>query len=151
VFLVTGNFYVIKTYNNSTAYALSVALLGDAVRGAGGLVAQWPTHDRPLSEAQVLRVQAKLKKLGYDVGEVDGKIGDTLRAAVRAFQERNGVAPDGYPDLALLKQVSASRCLFSPDGLKPPWKETGRPVLRCSLAPPLRRAGAPPISEESRS
>jgi membrane-bound lytic murein transglycosylase B len=151
VFLVTGNFDVIKTYNNSTAYALSVALLGDAVRGARGLVTQWPTHDRPLSEAQVLRVQAKLKKLGYDVGEVDGKIGDTLRAAVRAFQERNGVAPDGYPDLALLKQVSASRCLFSPDGLKPPWKETGRPVLRCSLAPPLRRAGAPPISEESRS
>ena len=33
VFLVTSNFDVIKTYNNSTAYALSVALLGDAVKG----------------------------------------------------------------------------------------------------------------------
>ena len=32
MFLVTSNFDVIETYNNSTAYALSVALLGDAVR-----------------------------------------------------------------------------------------------------------------------
>ena len=45
VFLVTSNFDVIKTYNNSTAYALSVGLLGDAVTGSPGPVAQWPTHD----------------------------------------------------------------------------------------------------------
>ena len=36
VFLVTSNFDAIKTYNNSTAYALSVGLLGDAVSGAPG-------------------------------------------------------------------------------------------------------------------
>jgi len=132
VFLVTSNFDVIKTYNNSTAYALSVALLGDAVKGGHSLVAQWPTHDRQLSEAQVRRLQAKLKTLGYEVGAIDGKIGDALRAAVRAFQERNGLAPDGYPDLALLKQVSASRCWFSRDGLKPPSKEA---VWRCGIPP----------------
>ena len=34
VFLVTSNFDVIKTYNNSTAYALAAGLLGDAVEGA---------------------------------------------------------------------------------------------------------------------
>ena len=33
VFLVTSNFDVIKIYNDSTAYALPVALLGDAVKG----------------------------------------------------------------------------------------------------------------------
>ncbi len=49
VFLVTSNFDVIKTYNNSTAYALSVGLLGDAMAGRPGLVAKWPTHDRPLT------------------------------------------------------------------------------------------------------
>ncbi len=38
VFLVTSNFDVIKTYNDSTAYALSVALLGDAVKGGRPLV-----------------------------------------------------------------------------------------------------------------
>ena len=85
VFLVTSNFDVIKTYNNSTAYALSVGLLGDAVAGRQGLVAQWPVHDHPLTAAQIQKLQAKLKKMGYEVGNVDGKIGDTLRSAVGAL------------------------------------------------------------------
>ena len=109
VFLVTSNFDVIKAYNNSTAYALSVALLGDAAEGGGGLVAAWPTGDRPLTAAQTRRLQAKLKKMGYDVGKVDGKSGDAMRSAVRAYQERNGLAPDGYANLALFKRVSAAR------------------------------------------
>ena len=108
-FVVTSNFDVIKAYNNSTAYALSVTLLGDAVEAGGGLVAQWPTQDHPLTAAQTQRLQAKLKKMGYDVGEIDGKVGDALRSAVRAYQEHNGLAPDGYADLALFKRVSAMR------------------------------------------
>jgi membrane-bound lytic murein transglycosylase B len=105
VFVVTSNFDVIKAYNNSTAYAISVALLGEAVKGGGGLIAPWPTEDRPLTAAQTQRLQAKLKKMGFDVGEIDGKIGDALRAALRAYQERNGLAPDGYANLALFKRV----------------------------------------------
>jgi lytic murein transglycosylase len=132
VFLVTSNFDVIKTYNDSTAYALAVALLGDAVKSGRPLQAQWPTHDPQLSEAQVRRLQAKLKALGDDDGKIDGKIGDQLRAGIRAFQERNGLAPDGYPTPALLIEVSASRCLASRAGLKPPSKE-----WRCGVSPPL--------------
>ena len=106
VFLVTSNFDVIKTYNNSTAYALSVGLLGDAVKGGSGLVARWPA-DRPLTAAQIQGLQVKLKRMGYDVGEIDGKAGDELRSAVRAYQERNGLKPDGYADLALFRRVNA--------------------------------------------
>jgi membrane-bound lytic murein transglycosylase B len=109
VFLVTSNFDVIKTYNNSTAYALSVGLLGDAVTGSPGPVARWPTHDRPLTAAQVQRLQVKLKKMGYEIGKVDGKIGDALRSALCAYQERNGLAPDGYASQALFSRVSALR------------------------------------------
>ena len=107
VFLVTSNFDVIKTYNNSTAYALSVGLLGDAVAGRQGIVAQWPVHDHPLTAAQIQKLQAKLKKMGYEVGKIDGKIGDTLRSAVGAFQEHNGLTPDGYANQALFRGVSA--------------------------------------------
>jgi membrane-bound lytic murein transglycosylase B len=109
VFLVTSNFDVIKTYNNSTAYALSVALLGDAVRGGLGVLAPWPTGDPPLSAAQTLTLQAELNKMGFDAGPVDGKIGDALRSAVRAYQERNGLSPDGYVNLPLFKRVSGIR------------------------------------------
>ena len=37
IFLVTTNFDVVKQYNSSTAYALAVALLGDAVDGRSSL------------------------------------------------------------------------------------------------------------------
>ena len=109
VFLVTSNFDAIKTYNNSTAYALSVGLLGDAVTGGPALTAQWPTHDHPLTAAQIQKLQSQLKKMGYDVGKIDGKIGDTLRSAVSAYQERNGLPPDGYANQALFSRVSALR------------------------------------------
>ena len=69
-----SNFDVIRTYNNSTAYALSVGLLGDAVTGSPGPVAQWPVHDRPLTATQIQRLQVKLEKMGYDVGKVDAGV-----------------------------------------------------------------------------
>jgi len=109
VFLVTSNFDVIKAYNNSTAYALSVAVLGDAVKGGLGVIAPWPTADPTLTAAQIRSLQARLKEIGYDVGETDGKIGDALRSAVRAYQEHNALPPDGYADLALFKRITAAQ------------------------------------------
>lgn len=41
-FLVTHNFKVIKSYNNSTSYALGVCLLGDRIAGWGPLKGRWP-------------------------------------------------------------------------------------------------------------
>jgi membrane-bound lytic murein transglycosylase B len=109
IFLVTANFDVIKSYNPSTAYALAVALLGDGIAGGSGVQTEWPKPDRPLAEAQVRRLQATLKTMGYGVGKIDGKPGDALRAAVCAWQERHGLAPDGYADLALLKRVGSQK------------------------------------------
>ncbi len=106
---MTSNFDVIKTYNASTSYALAVALLGDAIEGGAGLKAGWPRSDRVLSENQVRRLQANLKKMGYDVGEIDGMVGDSLRSAVRAYQERNGLSPDGYADWVLLSRIDAGK------------------------------------------
>jgi membrane-bound lytic murein transglycosylase B len=105
IFLVTPNFKVIKSYNNSTSYALGVALLGDRARGGGALQAAWPVHDRQLNAAQMREVQTRLKKMGYDVGEVDGKIGESVRAALRAYQQKTGQVSDGYPTLALLLKM----------------------------------------------
>ena len=102
VLLITENFAVIKTYNNSSSYALAVALLGDQCFGRGGVKAAWPTHDRNLSAVQLKHMQAKLSALGYPVGKIDGKIGEQMRAAIRAYQVKLGWPPDGYPTPALL-------------------------------------------------
>lgn len=56
VFLVTPNFRVIKSYNNSVSYALGVALLGDRIAGWGPLSTPWPVAAVP---AAVVRRMAK--------------------------------------------------------------------------------------------
>jgi membrane-bound lytic murein transglycosylase B len=105
IFLITRNFFVIKSYNNSTSYALGVALLGDRAMGGAPLKGEWPVHDRQLNAGEMRQMQTRLKKMGYDVGEVDGKIGDAGRAAIRAWQEKAGLIPDGYPTLAVLSKM----------------------------------------------
>lgn len=47
--------------------------------------------------------------MGYDPGEVDGMAGEALRSAVRKYQERNGLPPDGYADLSLVKRIESGR------------------------------------------
>ncbi len=64
LFLVTANFQTIKSYNNSTAYALGVALLGDAVLKGVVLQAPWPVHDPMLSEDDVRDLQNSTAQIG---------------------------------------------------------------------------------------
>ena len=105
IFLVTANFKVIKSYNNSTAYAFGVGLLGDAIFGRGRVRVAWPVHDVPLTQDEVREMQTRLKALGYEVGDIDGHAGEALGAALRAYQESIGATPDGYPTPALLKKL----------------------------------------------
>ena len=88
---------------------LGVALLGDAVTGRGGLKAAWPTGDKPLADRDIREMQRALAKRGFEVGEVDGRVGDRLQSALRAYQESIGVAPDGYPTLSLLRRLEGRR------------------------------------------
>ena len=73
--------------------------------GGPGVKTAWPIRDRQLTPAQIRELQAKLKKMGYDVGEIDGRAGEMLRTAVCAYQEKNGRTPDGYPTLDLLENI----------------------------------------------
>ena len=105
VFLVTSNFGVIKRYNASDAYALGVASLGDLLNGGARIRASWPTEDPLLALAQRIELQRALTRLGYDVGDPDGRIGSRTRAAIRDFQQRAGLRPDGYPNRRVLEAL----------------------------------------------
>ncbi len=105
IFLVTSNFNVIKRYNASDAYALGVASLGDLLNGGARIRASWPTEDPLLALAQRIELQRALTRLGYDVGNPDGRIGSRTREAIRDFQVRAGMRPDGYPNRRVLEAL----------------------------------------------
>ena len=104
-FLVFRNYDAIYAYNAAESYALAIALLSDALRGGAGLQAAWPTGDPGLSRAQRRELQSLLIGRGPDIGEVDGLLGERSRTAIRAEQERLGLAPDGRAGQALLARL----------------------------------------------
>ncbi|MBF9234752.1 lytic murein transglycosylase [Microvirga alba] len=108
-FLVTENYNVIKTYNSSDAYAMGVAYLGDRVMGGSPIQGAWPKDEPLLDKDQRQEVQKRLAGLGLYEGDADGKLGSKTREAVRNFQLKRGLIPDGYADLATLRELRAAR------------------------------------------
>jgi membrane-bound lytic murein transglycosylase B len=101
-FLVGRNFRVILRYNSSTAYALAVGHLADRIAGGSPLVATWPDH-RALMRGEREELQHLLTARGFDIGGVDGIIGEQTRGAIRAFQRNRGLPADGHPSAELLR------------------------------------------------
>lgn len=109
VFLLTSNFDVIKTYNSSDAYAMGVGHLGDRIAGRAAIQGSWPVSAPRLTKPQIQQVQRRLKALGLYAGDGDGRVGSGTREAVRQYQARNGIIPDGYPTPALLARLTSGR------------------------------------------
>uniref|UniRef100_UPI003BAD88AD lytic murein transglycosylase n=1 Tax=Stappia sp. TaxID=1870903 RepID=UPI003BAD88AD len=108
-FLMLRNFFVIKRYNNATAYALAVGHLADRVRGGGPFVHEWDRSALPLNRSEVKELQNLLNRRGYSVGSADGMAGPATRRGIRAFQRAIGVIPDGFASQRLLARVRAGR------------------------------------------
>ena len=95
VFLVFKNFDAIYNYNAAESYALAIAHLSDRLQGSGGFSKAWPTDDAGTSRAERREIQQFLLNKGYDIGSVDGLIGDKSRQAIRQEQIRLGLSPTG--------------------------------------------------------
>ena len=88
---------------------MGVGHLGDRIYGGEPIQAAWPVNQRQLDREQRLDLQRRLASLGYDLGEPDGKLGSKTRDAVRDFQERRGLVPDGHATVALLETLRGGR------------------------------------------
>lgn len=95
-FLMTGNYLVLKGYNFSDSYALSVAHLADRLKGGGDFATDWPRATKFPDLAQRQAIQAKLRQLGLYNGAVDGRIGPVTQAAYARFQASRGEVADGF-------------------------------------------------------
>ncbi len=105
VFLITKNFDMIRAYNASDAYALTVAHLGDRIKGGSPFAKAWPSAMPQLSADERVEFQQRLQALGYDLGEIDGRIGSKTRNALRQEQIKRGQVPDGWPSPSALKML----------------------------------------------
>ena len=104
-FLATENFMVLKSYNFSDAYALSVGHLADRIANRHAPLAGNWNVERPLNKAERIAMQEKMKALGYAVPRTDGRIGLEMRGVIRDYQKRNGMTPDGHADVAVHDSV----------------------------------------------
>ena len=103
-FLVTDNFYVLKSYNMSDLYALFIATVSDGIEGKGGFIEPWQKIDE-LYQSDVLNLQTKLQSQGYDIGKADGFAGFKTRRSIGLWQQKHGQKPTCFPSRSLIADI----------------------------------------------
>jgi len=105
-FLALPNHFAIRTYNNSTSYALGIGLLADRFAGGGPLVTPWP-QETPLSLSDRMAAQIALARIGFNPGPADGVVGANTRKALRAWQQSQQLPADGYMSSDMVARLKA--------------------------------------------
>lgn len=107
-FLAYENFDAYTEWNNSLIYATTAGYLATRIAGA-------PRMQRPqrpiaqLSFSQMKELQQLLVRAGFNVGKLDGILGQNTRIAVKAMQERFGLPADAWPTAELLAYLRNGR------------------------------------------
>jgi len=103
-FLAYANFAAYTEWNNSLIYSTTAGYLASRIAGAPPMrkvtapVAQLPFNE--IKELQQLLVRA-----GFNVGKVDGVLGQQSRSAVKAMQIKYGLPADSWPTAELLARM----------------------------------------------
>ncbi len=105
-FLTYANFAAYTEWNNSLIYSTTAGYLATRIAGAAPMrrpsaqIAQLPFNE--LKEMQQL-----LTRAGFNVGKIDGIMGQQSRSAVKAMQLKYGLPADSWPTAELLTQLRA--------------------------------------------
>ncbi len=103
-FLAYPNFDIYTEWNNSLTYATTAAYLATRIDGAGPM-SRGRGHIPDLTDADTKEVQRLLTDRGYDVGKIDGLVGEKTRAAVKDMQIKFKMPADSYPTPELLSAL----------------------------------------------
>ena len=112
-FLAYPNFAAYTEWNNSLIYSTTAGYLAARIAGSppmrkpAGAVAQLPFNE--IKELQQLLVRA-----GFDVGKVDGVMGQQSRTAVKAMQVKYGLPADSWPTAELLARMRGGTAQAQP-------------------------------------
>jgi hypothetical protein len=103
-FLAYPNFAAYTEWNNSLIYATTAAYLATRIAGAPPMhkpsapIAQLPFND-------IKQLQTLLTKQGFNVGKIDGVLGQQSRTAIKAMLVKYGLPADSWPTAELLARM----------------------------------------------
>jgi lytic murein transglycosylase len=103
-FLAYANFAAYTEWNNSLIYSTTAAYLAARIAGA-------PPMRRPVAAVaqlpfnEIKELQQLLVRSGFDVGKVDGVLGQQSRTAIKAMQVKYGLPADSWPTAELLARM----------------------------------------------
>ncbi len=107
-FLAYANFAAYTEWNNSLIYSTTAAYLATRIAGAGPMrKPATPVAQLPFNEIKEL--QQLLAKQGFNVGKIDGILGQQSRIAVKTMQTKYGLPADSWPTADLLARMRGPR------------------------------------------
>jgi lytic murein transglycosylase len=107
-FLAYPNFQVYLKWNQSLVYSTTAAYFATRLAGAPQL-SHGSGELALLSPAQLKEVQEILGKSVFDIGKIDGVVGQNTRAAVKAMQIKLGLPADSYPTMEFYERLRRGR------------------------------------------
>ncbi|MBR0903997.1 lytic murein transglycosylase [Bradyrhizobium liaoningense] len=112
-FLAYANFAAYTEWNNSLIYSTTAAYLASRIAGAAPMrQSAVPVVQLPLNELKEL--QQHLVRAGFNVGKVDGVMGQLSRTAVKAMQIKYGLPADSWPTVELLARMRGGTAQVQP-------------------------------------
>ncbi len=103
-FLAYANFAAYTEWNNSLIYSTTAGYLASRIAGAPPMrPPAAPVVQLPLNELKEL--QQLLVRAGFNVGKVDGVMGQLSRTAVKTMQVKYGLPADSWPTAELLARM----------------------------------------------
>ncbi|HEY0235771.1 MAG TPA: lytic murein transglycosylase [Afipia sp.] len=103
-FLAYANFGAYTEWNNSLIYSTTAAYLASRIAGAAPMrKPAVPVVQLPFNEIKEL--QQLLVRAGFNVGKIDGVLGQQSRIAVKTMQVKYGLPADSWPTAELLARM----------------------------------------------
>jgi lytic murein transglycosylase len=103
-FLAYPNFAAYTEWNNSLIYSTTAGYLATRIAGAAPMLRpSAPVVQLPFNELREL--QQLLVGAGFNVGKIDGVMGQQSRSAVKAMQIKYGLPADSWPTAELLARM----------------------------------------------
>jgi lytic murein transglycosylase len=107
-FLAYPNFAAYTEWNNSLIYSTTAGYLATRIAGAPPMrQPATPVAQLPFNEIKEL--QQHLVRAGFNVGKVDGVLGQASRTAVKTMQMKYGLPADSWPTAELLAKMRGPR------------------------------------------